>query len=235
MGGRRSCDHPRGQHARLLEEHVHQFPEHVVHGHLQFLDHARIAGDGQQQWSTAGASLTAALARRPARSSAGRVPGRGQAGRSSTAWRSPRRRDAQRDVLRRGQVADLVGEDRVHAVARGDPGHRGHVVVSEMAGSARLPTITGWTNSTATCWASVLAPPSAEDDQPATPVETHGHGVTACPTAPAWAARAAQACCGARTPAGRPDRVMTPPSGSDYIHVDRDVYFVAHPQRAEEP
>ncbi len=32
-------------------------------------------------------------------------------------------------------------------------------VVSEMAGSARLPTITGWTNSTATCWASVLAPP----------------------------------------------------------------------------
>ena len=32
-------------------------------------------------------------------------------------------------------------------------------VVSEMAGSARLPTITGWTNSTATCCASVLAPP----------------------------------------------------------------------------
>src|ERR1039457_2174780 len=32
-------------------------------------------------------------------------------------------------------------------------------VVSEMAGSARLPTMTGWTNSTATCCASVLAPP----------------------------------------------------------------------------
>ena len=32
-------------------------------------------------------------------------------------------------------------------------------VVSEMAGSARLPTITGWTNSTATCCASVLDPP----------------------------------------------------------------------------
>ena len=32
-------------------------------------------------------------------------------------------------------------------------------VVSEMAGSARLPTITGCTNSTATCCASVLAPP----------------------------------------------------------------------------
>src|SRR5689334_2921053 len=31
--------------------------------------------------------------------------------------------------------------------------------VSEMAGSARLPTMTGWTNSTATCCASVLAPP----------------------------------------------------------------------------
>ena len=27
------------------------------------------------------------------------------------------------------------------------------------AGSARLPTMTGWTNSTATCCASVLAPP----------------------------------------------------------------------------
>ncbi len=31
--------------------------------------------------------------------------------------------------------------------------------VSEMAGRARLPTITGWTNSTATCRASVLAAP----------------------------------------------------------------------------
>ena len=31
--------------------------------------------------------------------------------------------------------------------------------VSEMAGSARLPTMTGCTNSTATCWASVLGPP----------------------------------------------------------------------------
>ena len=32
-------------------------------------------------------------------------------------------------------------------------------VVSEMAGSARLPTITGCTNSTATCCASLLDPP----------------------------------------------------------------------------
>ena len=32
-------------------------------------------------------------------------------------------------------------------------------VVSEMAGSARLPTMTGCTNSTATCCASVLAAP----------------------------------------------------------------------------
>ena len=32
-------------------------------------------------------------------------------------------------------------------------------VVSEMAGSARLPTITGCTNSTATCCASALGPP----------------------------------------------------------------------------
>src|SRR5690348_12820524 len=31
--------------------------------------------------------------------------------------------------------------------------------VSEMAGSARLPTMTGWTNSTATCCASALGPP----------------------------------------------------------------------------
>ena len=31
--------------------------------------------------------------------------------------------------------------------------------VSEIAGSARFPTMTGWTNSTATCCASVLAPP----------------------------------------------------------------------------
>src|SRR5580700_5348799 len=32
-------------------------------------------------------------------------------------------------------------------------------LVSEMAGSARLPTMTGWTNSTATCCASVEEPP----------------------------------------------------------------------------
>ena len=31
--------------------------------------------------------------------------------------------------------------------------------VSEKAGSARFPTMTGCTNSTATCWASVLDPP----------------------------------------------------------------------------
>ena len=50
-------------------------------------------------------------------------------------------------------------------------------VVSEMAGSARLPTITGWTNSTATCWASVLGSPGAEHDELAAPVKPDRHGV----------------------------------------------------------
>ena len=49
--------------------------------------------------------------------------------------------------------------------------------VSEMAGSARLPTMTGWTNSTATCCASVLAAAGAEHHELAALMEPHRHGV----------------------------------------------------------
>ena len=47
--------------------------------------------------------------------------------------------------------------------------------VSEMAGRAGLPTITGCTNSTATCWASVLARAAAERDELAPAAEPGGH------------------------------------------------------------
>src|SRR5690242_2944205 len=36
--------HPRSQHARLLEEHVHQLPQHVVGGDLDLLDDPGIGG-----------------------------------------------------------------------------------------------------------------------------------------------------------------------------------------------
>ena len=53
------------------------------------------------------------------------LPGRLQA--RPARWRCAVGRDAQGDVGGLGQEADLVGEDRVHAVPLGDPGHRGHV------------------------------------------------------------------------------------------------------------
>src|SRR5215469_10423799 len=35
----RSCEHPRAQCPRLLEEDVYQFPQQVVHGDVHLLDH----------------------------------------------------------------------------------------------------------------------------------------------------------------------------------------------------
>src|ERR1700733_8160117 len=66
-------------------------------------------------------------------------------------------------------------------------------VVSEMAGSARLPTITGWTNSTATCCASVLAPPVPNTTS--FPPEWNR-------TAIAWQAAATASACPARSRVG---------------------------------
>src|SRR5271165_2890682 len=45
----RSRDHPRGEHSRLLEEHVYQLPEYVVGGHVQLLDHPGIRGGRDQE------------------------------------------------------------------------------------------------------------------------------------------------------------------------------------------
>ena len=62
-------------------------------------------------------------------------------------------------------------------------------VVSEMAGSARLPTITGWTNSTATCCASVLAAPVPNTTSLPPWWNRTAMAWQAAATAPAWAAR----------------------------------------------
>src|ERR1700733_12772309 len=66
-------------------------------------------------------------------------------------------------------------------------------LVSEMAGSARLPTMTGWTNSTATCCASVEEPPVPNTTS--LPPEWNR-------TAMAWHAAATASACPARSRVG---------------------------------
>src|SRR5271166_4000184 len=104
-------------------------------------------------------------------------------------------------------------------------------VVSAIAGSARLPTITGCTNSTATCWASALAPPVPK--------------TTSLPprwkrTAIAWQASATAAAWPARLPVGatrRSNNRAAPPvsaiAGRRKVDLDLDVHGVSQLQRAE--
>src|SRR5215218_3550562 len=63
------------------------------------------------------------------------------------------------DVVGGAQVAELVGVDLGVALAAGDAGQGGHVAGQGDGRQGPLPTITGCTNSTAMCWASVLGPP----------------------------------------------------------------------------
>ena len=57
----RSCsrDHPGAEHSGLLEEHVHELPEHVIRGHLHLLHDARVAERVTSRWSTAGQAAIA--------------------------------------------------------------------------------------------------------------------------------------------------------------------------------
>ena len=168
-----SRDHPGCQHAGLLEEHVHQLPEHVVDGHVHFLDHARIVERATSRWSTAGRlpSPAAPAGQRDGQQAAAPWPRRDRAARSGRF-----RRREMPSAMSRARQYDLVGEHRVHAAAAATPVTVATSAVSEIAGSARLPTITGWTNSTATC-ARRCSPRRCRTPQPAAPVEPHRHRV----------------------------------------------------------
>ena len=114
-----------------------------------------------------------------------------------------------------------------------------------MAGSARLPTITGWTNSTATCWASVLARRSRTHQLSAL-VEPHRHGVAGRGDRPGLLGEVADR----RGPqleqllgpvlrgVGRAGSRGGRPSSrrrSREVDVDVDLDGVAHLERAEKP
>jgi hypothetical protein len=67
--------------------------------------------------------------------------------------------DPNGDVLRLGQIPDLMGNTCAKPLRSATPVRVATSLVSETAGNARLPTMTGCTNSTEMCWASVLGAP----------------------------------------------------------------------------
>src|SRR6478752_8055852 len=118
--------------------------------------------------------------------------------------------------------------------------------VSEMAGSARLPTITGWTNSTATCSASVLSVPVPNTTSLPPWWKRTAMAWQVAATAPAWPARSSTGAClranSAATSSSVLGRVtaLTSRGGSSravlraHLGFDLEVDGVAHLQRAEE-
>src|SRR5690349_15135123 len=118
--------------------------------------------------------------------------------------------------------------------------------VSEMAGSALLPTITGWTNSTATCSASVLSVPVPNTTSLPPWWKRTAMAWQVAATAPAWPARSSTGAClranSAATSSSVLGRVtaLTPRGGSSpavlraHVGFDLEVDGVAHLQRAEE-
>src|SRR5215471_12221682 len=118
--------------------------------------------------------------------------------------------------------------------------------VSDMAGSARLPTITGWTNSTATCSASVLSVPVPNTTSLPPWWKRTAMAWQVAATAPAWPARsstgASRRANSAATSSSVLGRVtaLTSRGGSSrpvrraHLGFDLEVDGVAHLQRAEE-
>ena len=122
------------QQAAVVEEHVHQLPEHVVEGLGQLLAHERVGAGGHDV---------------PGR--AGRAHGDGQAA-------PPRGAREGLPRVRVGRVAADAHGDVLRPRRAGRARPRAPGSVSAIAGRARLPTITGCTNSTATWRASERAP-----------------------------------------------------------------------------
>ena len=111
------------------------------------------------------------LARRTGRRSAARTPTRAAARRRSSGSRAARRATPRRRRRRRSRCRRARRSAR--PARSGRPRRR-----APSAGSARLPTITGWTNSTATWRASERAAGDrAEREQPPAAREALGHRV----------------------------------------------------------
>ena len=116
------------QQAAVVEEHVDQLPEHVVGGldHL-LADERVLAGTGNSHSAPEAAKASVRQPRRRAEASA-------------SATSSPPGSSAPK------AIAMSSGSAISSTCATSGPPSR----ESPIAGSARLPTITGWTNSTVT-------------------------------------------------------------------------------------
>src|SRR6201996_756297 len=103
---------------------MHQLPQHVVGGDLQFLDDPGIVGrSGQHVGGGAVASNGPAVAAGQGHGQQPALACGGQPGPDAVVVAVGR--DAECDVLGGGQVAQLVGEDAGHAVPLGHPGGGG--------------------------------------------------------------------------------------------------------------
>ena len=135
------------EQAAVLEEHVHELPEHVVERLDQLLADGRVVARRRELPLRAGA--------RRRRSSGSRARGRARVAAPISA---ARRRSRSR--CRRARATSSASRSSAAASA-----------TTPIAGSARLPTITGWTNSTAT-WRTSRARAgraSERDEPPAAP------------------------------------------------------------------
>ena len=123
------------EQAAVLEEHVHELPEHVVERLDQLL--ADVAGRRRR--------LELVLGAAPARTRSSGSRARARARAREPPRRRPRRRRTRSRCRPAARAARPARASSPPSPAR------------PIAGSARLPTITGWTNSTATWRASERA------------------------------------------------------------------------------
>ena len=143
------------EQAAVLEEHVHELPQHVV----ERLDQLLARRTGRR---VGGANSHSAPRPARTRSSGSRARARAPARRPSRTSSSPN-----------AITMSLGSASSSSCAASGPPSP-----ASASAGSARLPTITGWTNSTATWRASERAAGvRAEREQPPAAREALGHRV----------------------------------------------------------
>ena len=114
----------------MLEEDVHRLPERVVQDLDDLLVHERIRSGGRDR--------VGCPPRRAGRTSSRRESARGRERSDLTSSPSG------------GPKPMTMSSGRTSVSSQGP-----NSTLRSSAGSARLPTITGWTNSTETCWASV--------------------------------------------------------------------------------
>ena len=163
-----------------LEEHVHELPQHVIQRFGDFLDDewaGRRRSGSSISASAAPSDLLRPVIRTVSRPSA-RCGEHGGADRRRHRFTHMPEQDvgpARERPQRRGQGISSVSRATVNAPMS---------PVSASAGRARLPTITGWTNSTAACCASLACAPSTDHQERSRPGESIGHATTALGDAP---------------------------------------------------